>query len=103
MTISFDHLKDTVLNNIRFPEPVKVLRIDSMNGGFFTLHAIASLLYDSVAFKNVLSTGLVLDKDGNKMSKRKGNVVNPFETIDKFGPDVVRWYMMENAPPTQCE
>ena len=73
--------------------------VDQTRGWFFTLHAIASLLFDSVAFKNVLSTGLVLDKDGNKMSKRKGNVVNPFETIDQFGPDVVRWYMMENAPP----
>ncbi len=73
--------------------------VDQTRGWFFTLHAIASLLFDSVAFKNVLSTGLVLDKDGNKMSKRKGNVVNPFETLDQFGPDVVRWYMMENAPP----
>lgn len=73
--------------------------VDQTRGWFFTLHAIASLLYDSVAFKNVLSTGLVLDKDGNKMSKRKGNVVNPFTTLEKFGPDVVRWYMMENAPP----
>ncbi len=73
--------------------------VDQTRGWFFTLHAIAALLYDSVSFKNVLSTGLVLDKDGNKMSKRKGNVVNPFETLGKFGPDVVRWYMMENAPP----
>ncbi|HWA34351.1 MAG TPA: isoleucine--tRNA ligase [Cyclobacteriaceae bacterium] len=73
--------------------------VDQTRGWFFTLHAIAALLYDSVAFKNVLSTGLVLDKDGNKMSKRKGNVVNPFDTLEKFGPDVVRWYMMENAPP----
>jgi isoleucyl-tRNA synthetase len=55
-------------------------------------------LYESVSFKNVVSTGLVLDKDGNKMSKRKGNVVDPFATLEKFGPDVVRWYMMENAP-----
>jgi isoleucyl-tRNA synthetase len=57
------------------------------------------MLFDSVAFKNVISNGLVLDKDGNKMSKRKGNVVDPFSTIEKFGPDVVRWYMIENAPP----
>ncbi|HRW98981.1 MAG TPA: DUF5915 domain-containing protein, partial [Cyclobacteriaceae bacterium] len=56
-------------------------------------------LFDSVAFKNVISNGLVLDKNGNKMSKSKGNVVNPFETIEKYGPDVVRWYMIENAPP----
>ncbi|HRI79493.1 MAG TPA: isoleucine--tRNA ligase, partial [Cyclobacteriaceae bacterium] len=73
--------------------------VDQTRGWFFTLHAIAALLFDSVSFKNVLSTGLVLDKDGNKMSKRKGNVINPFETLEKFGPDVVRWYMMENAPP----
>ncbi|CAN5502795.1 isoleucine--tRNA ligase [soil metagenome] len=73
--------------------------VDQTRGWFFTLHAIAALLYDSVAFKNVLSTGLVLDKNGNKMSKRTGNVVNPFTTLEKFGPDVVRWYMMENAPP----
>lgn len=73
--------------------------VDQTRGWFFTLHAIAAMLFDSVAFKNVISNGLVLDKDGNKMSKRKGNVVNPFETLDKFGPDVVRWYMMENAPP----
>ena len=73
--------------------------VDQTRGWFFTLHAIAALLFDSVSFKNVLSTGLVLDKEGNKMSKRKGNVVNPFTTIEKFGPDVVRWYMMENAPP----
>ncbi|MFZ1808666.1 MAG: isoleucine--tRNA ligase [Cyclobacteriaceae bacterium] len=73
--------------------------VDQTRGWFFTLHAIASMLFDSVAFKNVISNGLVLDKSGNKMSKSKGNVVNPFEIIDKYGPDVVRWYMIENAPP----
>jgi len=73
--------------------------VDQTRGWFFTLHAIAGLLYDSVAFKNVISNGLVLDKFGEKMSKRKGNVVNPFETLEKYGPDVVRWYMIENAPP----
>ena len=73
--------------------------VDQTRGWFFTLHAIAAMLYDSVAFKNVISNGLVLDKDGNKMSKRKGNVVNPFETLATFGPDIARWYMMENAPP----
>lgn len=72
--------------------------VDQTRGWFFTLHAIAALLYESISFKNVVSTGLVLDKDGNKMSKRKGNVVDPFDTLEKFGPDVVRWYMMENAP-----
>jgi len=73
--------------------------VDQTRGWFFTLHAIAGLLYDSVAFKNVISNGLVLDKDGNKMSKRKGNVVDPFKTLDQYGADVVRWYMIENAPP----
>ncbi|MBS1505652.1 MAG: isoleucine--tRNA ligase [Bacteroidetes bacterium] len=73
--------------------------VDQTRGWFFTLHAIAGLLYDSVAFKNVISNGLVLDKHGEKMSKRKGNVINPFETLDKYGADVVRWYMIENAPP----
>lgn len=73
--------------------------VDQTRGWFFTLHAIAVLLYDSVAFRNVISTGLLLDKDGNKMSKRLGNVINPFETLAKYGPDAVRWYMVENAPP----
>ncbi len=82
-----------------FPADYIAEGVDQTRGWFFTLHAIAALLYESVAFKNVISNGLVLDKDGNKMSKRKGNVVDPFSTIQKFGPDVVRWYMIENAPP----
>lgn len=82
-----------------FPADYIAEGVDQTRGWFFTLHAIAALLYESVAFRNVISNGLVLDKDGNKMSKRKGNVVDPFATIQKFGPDVVRWYMMENAPP----
>lgn len=82
-----------------FPANYIAEGVDQTRGWFFTLHAIAALLYDSVAFKNVISNGLVLDKEGNKMSKRKGNVVDPFATIEKFGPDIVRWYMMENAPP----
>lgn len=73
--------------------------VDQTRGWFFTLHAIAAMLFDQVAFKNVISNGLVLDKNGNKMSKRLGNVVNPFETIATYGPDVVRWYLIENAPP----
>jgi isoleucyl-tRNA synthetase len=73
--------------------------VDQTRGWFFTLHAIAGLLFDSVAFKNVVSNGLVLDKDGNKMSKRLGNAVDPFKTIQKYGPDPLRWYMMENANP----
>lgn len=73
--------------------------VDQTRGWFFTLHAISGMLFDKVAFKNVIANGLVLDKNGNKMSKRVGNVVNPFETIDKYGPDATRWYMITNAPP----
>ncbi len=73
--------------------------VDQTRGWFFTLHAIAGMLFDSVAFKNVVSTGLVLDKKGNKMSKRVGNAVNPFDTLDKYGPDATRWYMISNANP----
>jgi len=73
--------------------------VDQTRGWFFTLHAIAVMLFDKVAFKNVISNGLVLDKTGNKMSKSKGNVVNPFDALTKYGPDLVRWYMIENAPP----
>jgi isoleucyl-tRNA synthetase len=73
--------------------------VDQTRGWFFTLHALAGLLFDSVAFKNVVSTGLVLDANGNKMSKRLGNVVNPFDTLDRYGADAVRWYMITNASP----
>ena len=73
--------------------------VDQTRGWFFTLHALAVLLFDSVAFKNVVSTGLVLDKNGNKMSKRLGNAVNPFETLAQYGPDATRWYMITNAEP----
>ncbi|MBR1933799.1 MAG: isoleucine--tRNA ligase [Prevotella sp.] len=73
--------------------------VDQTRGWFFTLHAIATMIFDSVAFKNVVSTGLVLDAKGNKMSKHVGNVVNPFEMIDKYGSDAVRFYMMTNSEP----
>ena len=73
--------------------------VDQTRGWFFTLHAIAGMLFDSVAFKNVLSTGLVLDKNGNKMSKRLGNAVDPFKTMAEFGPDATRWYLITNAEP----
>ncbi|MCF0053926.1 isoleucine--tRNA ligase [Dyadobacter sp. LJ53] len=73
--------------------------VDQTRGWFFTLHAIAGMLFDSVAFKNVVSTGLVLDKNGNKMSKRLGNAVDPFATLSKYGPDATRWYMITNAEP----
>ena len=73
--------------------------VDQTRGWFFTLHAIAVLAFDSIAFKNVVSNGLVLDKNGNKMSKRLGNAVDPFETLSKYGPDATRWYMISNASP----
>ncbi|RMG27810.1 MAG: isoleucine--tRNA ligase [Bacteroidetes bacterium] len=73
--------------------------VDQTRGWFFTLHAIAVMLEDSVAFKNVLSTGLVLDKNGVKMSKRLGNMVDPFETVETYGADATRWYMVGNAAP----
>jgi isoleucyl-tRNA synthetase len=73
--------------------------VDQTRGWFFTLHAIAVLLFDRVAFRNVIANGLVLDKFGNKMSKRHGNAVDPFTTVAKYGADAVRWYMVTNAPP----
>ena len=73
--------------------------VDQTRGWFFTLHAIGTMVFDSVAYKAVISNGLVLDKDGNKMSKRLGNAVNPFETIEKYGSDPVRWYMISNSSP----
>lgn len=73
--------------------------VDQTRGWFFTLHAIAGMVFDSTAYKAVISNGLVLDKDGNKMSKRLGNAVNPFSTIEKFGSDPVRWYMIANSSP----
>ena len=73
--------------------------VDQTRGWFFTLHAIAGMLFDSVAFKNVVSTGLVLDKEGRKMSKRLGNAVDPFKTLGEYGADATRWYMISNANP----
>jgi isoleucyl-tRNA synthetase len=73
--------------------------VDQTRGWFYTLHAIATMAFDSVAFKNVVSNGLVQDKDGRKMSKRLGNAVEPFETLAKYGADATRWYMISNAPP----
>ncbi|WP_258100329.1 isoleucine--tRNA ligase [Marinoscillum pacificum] len=85
--------------NANYPADFIAEGVDQTRGWFFTLHAIATLLYDKVAFKNVIANGLVLDKNGNKMSKRLGNAINPFETMDKYGPDATRWYMISNANP----
>ncbi|MFM7015323.1 MAG: isoleucine--tRNA ligase [Bacteroidota bacterium] len=82
-----------------FPADFIAEGVDQTRGWFFTLHAIAVMLFDSVAFKNVVSNGLVLDKNGNKMSKRLGNAVDPFETLEAYGPDATRWYMISNAQP----
>ncbi len=82
-----------------FPADFIAEGVDQTRGWFFTLHAIAVMLFDSVAYKNVVSNGLVLDKEGNKMSKRLGNAIDPFETIEKYGPDATRWYMITNAQP----
>ncbi len=73
--------------------------VDQTRGWFFTLHAIAGMLFDSISFKNVIANGLVLDKNGNKMSKRLGNAIDPFETLKTYGPDATRWYMIANANP----
>lgn len=86
------------LNDV-YPADFIAEGVDQTRGWFFTLHAIATMLFDQVAFKNVIANGLVLDKSGNKMSKRHGNAVDPFETIKKYGPDATRWYMISNANP----
>ena len=82
-----------------FPADFIAEGVDQTRGWFFTLHALAVMLEDSVAFKNVIANGLVLAKDGQKMSKRLGNAVDPFATIKQFGPDATRWYLIANAPP----
>ncbi|MCF6356421.1 MAG: isoleucine--tRNA ligase [Draconibacterium sp.] len=82
-----------------FPADFIAEGVDQTRGWFFTLHAISTMINDSVAFKNIISNGLVLDKAGNKMSKRLGNAADPFETIEKYGSDPLRWYMITNAQP----
>ncbi|MFN0213029.1 MAG: isoleucine--tRNA ligase [Saprospiraceae bacterium] len=84
---------------VSYPATFIAEGVDQTRGWFYTLHAIAGMVYDSVAFKNVVSNGLVLDKNGEKMSKSKGNVVDPFKTLAEFGADATRWYMMSNANP----
>ena len=90
---------DKIDEKTAFPADFINEGVDQTRGWFFTLHAIATMVFDSVAFKNVISTGLVLDAKGNKMSKHLGNVTNPFEMIDKYGADPVRFYMMTNSEP----
>ena len=85
--------------NLAFPADFINEGVDQTRGWFFTLHAIATMVFDNVAFKNVISSGLVLDAKGNKMSKRLGNAVDPFETLEKYGTDAVRFYMLTNSAP----
>ena len=91
--------KEKIDNGSAFPADYIAEGVDQTRGWFYTLHAISTLVFDSISFKNVVSNGLVLDKNGQKMSKRLGNAVDPFETIDQYGADATRWYMIANANP----
>ena len=91
--------KDIVDDRSYYPADFIAEGVDQTRGWFFTLHAIATMVFDSVAYKNVISNGLVLDKNGNKMSKRLGNAVDPFGAIEKYGSDPLRWYMITNSSP----
>ena len=91
--------KEMIDSNKAFPADFIAEGVDQTRGWFYTLHAIATAVFDSVAYKNVMSNGLVLDKNGQKMSKRLGNAVDPFTTLEKYGPDATRWYMISNANP----
>ena len=91
--------KEMIDSNIAFPADYIAEGVDQTRGWFYTLHAISSMVFGSISYKNVISNGLVLDKNGQKMSKRLGNAVDPFKTIEDFGPDATRWYMISNANP----
>lgn len=91
--------KDWIDSGSKFPADFIAEGVDQTRGWFYTLHAIGTLVFDSIAYKNVVSNGLVLDKNGQKMSKRLGNAVDPFETLAVYGPDATRWYMISNAQP----
>jgi isoleucyl-tRNA synthetase len=91
--------KDLIDENKSFPADFIAEGVDQTRGWFYTLHAIGTIVFDSVAYKNVVSNGLVLDKNGQKMSKRLGNATDPFDTLKAFGPDATRWYMISNANP----
>ena len=90
---------ELINNKTGYPADFIAEGVDQTRGWFYTLHAISTMVFDNVAFKNVLSNGLVLDKNGQKMSKRLGNAIDPFITIDKYGPDATRWYMITNSQP----
>ena len=91
--------KEMIDQNEAFPADYIAEGVDQTRGWFYTLHAIGTLVFDSIAYKNVVSNGLVLDKNGQKMSKRLGNAADPFETLEKYGADATRWYMISNANP----
>ena len=91
--------KETIDANKDFPADFIAEGVDQTRGWFYTLHAIGTLVFDKIAYKNVVSNGLVLDKNGQKMSKRLGNATDPFKTIEEYGPDATRWYMISNANP----
>ena len=91
--------KEKIDSNEAFPADYIAEGVDQTRGWFYTLHAIGTLVFDSVAYKNVVSNGLVLDKSGQKMSKRLGNAADPFKTLETYGPDATRWYMISNANP----
>ena len=91
--------KDKIDGNKDFPADFIAEGVDQTRGWFYTLHAIGTLVFDKIAYKNVVSNGLVLDKNGQKMSKRLGNAADPFETLNEYGPDATRWYMISNANP----
>ncbi|MBA4745090.1 MAG: isoleucine--tRNA ligase [Muricauda sp.] len=91
--------KELIDDGIAFPANFIAEGVDQTRGWFYTLHAIATMVFDSIAYKNVVSNGLVLDKEGKKMSKRLGNAVDPFEVLPEHGPDATRWYMISNANP----
>ena len=94
----FEHKEDLESGRV-FPADFIAEGVDQTRGWFYTLHAIASMVFGSVAYKAVISNGLVLDRNGNKMSKKLGNAINPFDNIERFGSDAVRWYMIENSQP----
>jgi isoleucyl-tRNA synthetase len=91
--------KELIDENKAFPADFIAEGVDQTRGWFYTLHAIGTLVFDKIAYKNVVSNGLVLDKNGQKMSKRLGNAVDPFATLSEYGPDATRWYMISNANP----